>query len=67
MPPRSKKDRLFGAACLRLKTPPLSTGEGIYQSVLRDLKLTEAEVDRYLEKHRDAVEAALESGQRQKR
>lgn len=59
-----KKDPLFGAAVLKLtfirrseeQSPHFST---IYEGVLRDLGVTDADVDAYLEKNRALVEAAL--------
>lgn len=59
-----KKDPLFAAAVLKLtyvrrqeeQSPHFAT---IYQGVLRDLKLTDEEVDAYLEKNRARVEEAL--------
>jgi hypothetical protein len=63
MKPRSREERLFGVACLRLtleRTPGhQAAGSEIYQETLRDLELTEADVDAYLLEHRQVVEAAL--------
>jgi hypothetical protein len=60
---KTLQERLFGAAVLKASFR-LRGEEGsapfraIFLGVLRDLSLTEAEVDRYLETHRDEVEAA---------
>ena len=61
---KRKKDPLFGAAVLKLtflrrneeQSPQFTT---IYEGVLRDLGVTDAEVDAYLAAHRAEVEAAL--------
>ena len=57
------KDRLFGAAVLKMsfrlrgaEDSPAFTG--IYPGVLRDLELSDAVVERYIEEHRAEVEAA---------
>lgn len=58
-----KKDPLFGAAVLKLSFM-LREGENeegfrfVYEGVLRDLGVTEEEVDTYLEKNRERVEVA---------
>lgn len=59
-----KKDPLFGAAVLKLsfKLHGEDAGPGfqfVYDGVLRDLGLTEDDVNRYLEENREAVEAAV--------
>lgn len=63
MPPRTKAQKLFGAACLKFG---LERGQGtlaganeIYQGALSDLGLTEEEVDQFLSAHRDDVERAF--------
>ena len=62
--PKTKAERLFSAAVLR-RSFELQDGryrEGfrfVYEGVLRDLELEEAEVERYLEAHRGEVEAAM--------
>jgi hypothetical protein len=60
---KSLEDRLFGAAVLKMsfrlrgaEGSPAFTG--IYPGVLRDLKLEDAAVDRFIEEHRPEVEAA---------
>ena len=59
---KSREQRLFGAACLKITLEQSGTaGEGgsIYTEALKDLDLTEAEVERYLSENRERVEAAL--------
>ncbi len=62
--PRPRSERLFSAAVLR-RSFELQDGqyrEGfrfVYEGVLRDLGLDEAEVDEYLSAHRAEVEAAI--------
>ncbi len=67
MPPRTKQERLFGAACLKLQLEKAGTfGSGassIYDGALEDLVLTDDEVLRFLGSNREQVEQAL----RQKR
>ncbi len=60
---RPLDERLFGAAVLKMsfrlrgaENSPAFTG--IYPGVLRDLKLEDEAVERYIEEHRRAVEAA---------
>jgi hypothetical protein len=57
---RSREQRLFGAACVRvtLERAGLESSE-LYRSTLLDLELEPNEVDVYLMEHRAAVEAAL--------
>lgn len=67
MAPRTREERLFGAACLRVKlekggAPPAASE--IYQATIQDLGLTESEVEAYLVNHRGTVESALASGRR---
>lgn len=60
---KTREQKLFGAAVLKtsfrlreaLESPAF---KGIYPGVLRDLELTDAEVDAYVEAHREAVEKA---------
>jgi hypothetical protein len=57
------KDRMFGAAVLKMSfrlrgdegSPAFN---GIYPGVLRDLGVEDEAVERYIEEHRAAVEAA---------
>lgn len=58
-----KKDPLYGAAVLKVsfelrKDENVEGFRFVYEGVLRDLGVTDEEVDAYLEEHRDAVEAA---------
>jgi len=60
---RALRDRLFGAAVLKLSfrlrgdegSPAF---QGIYPGVLRDLELDDEAVERYIAENRSAVEAA---------
>ncbi len=68
MAQRSKQERLFGAACLRLTLERAGTrvsGNEIYEGTLRDLGLTDDDVEVYVRDHRDEVQTALKSGRRQ--
>ena len=62
--PRSKAEKLFAAAVLR-RTFELRGEESgaafkfVYEGVLRDLGLEDAEVLAHLESHRSEVEAAI--------
>ena len=62
--PKTKAERLFSAAVVR-RACELQDGhykEGfrfVYEGVLRDLDLEEAEVEAYLAAHRAEVEAAM--------
>ena len=61
--PKSLKDKLFGAAVLKMSFR-LRGGETspafhyVYPGVLRDLELTDEAVEEYIEAHREAVEEA---------
>ncbi len=61
---KTKEEKLFAAAVLR-RSFQLQDGqyrEGfrfVYEGVLRDLGLEEAEVEAFLEAHRSEVEAAI--------
>jgi len=60
---KTREQKLFGAAVLKtsfklrdaLESPAF---KGVYPGVLRDLGLEDAEVDRYIADHREAVEKA---------
>ena len=60
------KDPLFGAAILKLtfiikelqNTPGFTF---IYKSALRELGVTDEQVDRYIEEHRDSLEAHIKT------
>jgi hypothetical protein len=66
-PPRSGKPRrnpLLGAAVLkallrRRAGDDLVKTQALYEGILRDLELTEEQVDRYLAEHGDEVEEAI--------
>ncbi|MCK6546508.1 hypothetical protein L6R52_11710 [Myxococcota bacterium] len=65
MPPKSREQRLFGAACLKL-TLERTHGDRaatleIYEATLRDLDLTDGAVEEYLSAHRSEVQAALDA------
>lgn len=67
--PARKKDPLFGAAVLKLTFQRRSDEQSpqfvsIYEGVLRDLGITDAQVDAYLASHRSKVEAAIDGGDR---
>jgi len=58
-----KRDPLFGAAVLKLsfrqRGDEASEGfQRVYEGVLRDLGVSDEEVERYLVEHRDEVEQA---------
>jgi len=59
----TKRDPLFGAAVLKVSFRQRGdeAAEGfqrVYEGVLRDLGVTDEEVERYLAEHREEVEAA---------
>jgi hypothetical protein len=61
--PKSLKDKLFGAAVLkmsfRLRGDEQSPAfQFVYPGVLRDLELDDAAVEKYIEEHREHVERA---------
>ena len=60
-----RKDPLFGAAVVKAVLRKRS-GEGgatsaLYEGILRDLGVTDAQVERYLADHGDDVEQAIRS------
>lgn len=62
--PKTRDERLFSAAVVRrsfeLQDAQYRDGfQFVYQGVLRDLELTDAEVEAYLREHRAEVEAAI--------
>ncbi|MEE2902527.1 MAG: hypothetical protein VYC39_09360 [Myxococcota bacterium] len=61
MPPRTREQRLFGAACLKvqLERAGISRSE-IYNGALCDLELTDEDVVEFLSRERGRVEAALD-------
>ena len=61
--PKSLKDKLWGAAVLKMSFKLRNAEDspafkGIFPGVLRDLALEEADVDKYIEENREAVEKA---------
>lgn len=65
MAAKTREQRLFGAACLKLtleRARGARAGGGeIYEATLRDLDLTDQDVEEYLRTHRDEVVAALDA------
>ncbi len=62
--PKTRAEKLFSAAVLRrsFELQEARYQEGfrfVYEGVLRDLGLDEAEVEEYLAAHRDEVERAI--------
>lgn len=60
---KSLNERLFGAAVLKMSfrlrgAEGSAAFTGIYPGVLRDLQLDDEAVERYIEEHRNQVEAA---------
>ncbi|MDQ3264701.1 MAG: hypothetical protein M3Y59_13705 [Myxococcota bacterium] len=61
--PKALKNRLFGAAVVKMsfrlrgneETPAF---KAMFPGVLRDLELTDEQVEKYIAEHRDAVERA---------
>ena len=64
MPPKTREQRLFGAACLKLTLEKNVNAEAedieIYQQSLGDLDLTAEDVQTYLVDNRAIVQAALD-------
>lgn len=61
---RKRRDPIFAAAVLKLtfqsrKAEQSPQFQEIYQGVLRDLGITDEQVDVYLQEHRSEVEAAI--------
>lgn len=64
---RTREEKLFGAACLKLTLVGHSgVASDIYEGALVDLGLTDAEVEAYLQRHRAEVEAQLAARRRGK-
>ncbi len=62
--PKTREEKLFSAAVVRrsfeLQDEQYRDGfRFVYQGVLRDLELTDAEVEAYLAEHKAEVEAAI--------
>jgi hypothetical protein len=67
--PKTRTERLFSAAVLRrsfeLQDPEYQAGfRFVYEGVLRDLELDDAEVLGYLAAHREEVEKAIGRGRK---
>jgi hypothetical protein len=62
---QTRKDPLFGAAVvkavLRKRTGDPSATSELYEGVLRDLGVTDAQVEKYLADHKAEVEKAIRS------
>ncbi len=63
-PSRSRRDPIFGAAVLKLtfqrrRDEQSPQFRAIYSGVLRDLKVTDAEVDAYIASHLSDLEEAI--------
>jgi hypothetical protein len=60
-----KKNPLFGAAVvkavLRKRTGQSDATSALYEGILRDLGVSDAEVESYLAEHKDEVEQAIRS------
>lgn len=66
MAPRTRDQRLFGAACLKLtldRSGQAAAASDLYRGILQDLELTDEEVEAYLREHRPTVMAALSARQ----
>ena len=61
----AQKNALFGAAVvkavLRKRTDEGGATSALYEGILRDLGVTDAQVEKYLEEHEDEVEQAIRS------
>ena len=64
-PGSGKKSPLFGAAVvkavLRKRTGDGGVTSSLYEGILRDLGVTDAEVEQYLAEHQQDVEQAIRS------
>lgn len=65
MAARTREEKLFGAACLRLTLESIRGRQApemdIYRETLQDLGLADEDVERFLEERRVDVEKALSS------
>ena len=61
--PKSRRNPLLGAAVVKavLKRQGPGSSTSLYEGLLRDLGLTDEEVERYLAAHGAEVEVALQS------
>ena len=60
----ARKNPLFGAAVVKAvlrKRDGVSATSALYEGILRDLGVTDAEVEAYLDEHREEVEQAIRS------
>jgi hypothetical protein len=60
----ARKNPLFGAAVVKAvlrKRDGVSASSALYEGILRDLGVTDAEVEAYLEEHGEEVEQAIRS------
>lgn len=67
MAKKSPKEKLFGAAVLKMSfrlrgSEDSSAFKGIYPGVLRDLELEDAQVEAFIGENREAVEKAARGG-----
>ena len=65
--PRTREESLFSAAVLRRSMEQRGAADPdgyrfVYEGVLRDLGLADADVERYLREHGAEVDAALRGG-----
>jgi hypothetical protein len=61
----TRKNPLFGAAVVKLvlrkRTGESGASSGLYEGILRDLGVTDAEVEKFLTEHEAEVERAIRS------
>jgi hypothetical protein len=60
----ARKNPLFGAAVVKAvlrKRNGVSATSALYEGILRDLGVTDAEVEAYLDEHHEEVEQAIRS------
>jgi hypothetical protein len=60
----ARKNPLFGAAVVKAvlrKRDGVSATSALYEGILRDLGVTDADVEAYLDEHREEVEQAIRS------
>lgn len=64
MAPKTERERLFGAACVRVtleRAGRAPTSLSLYTETLDDLGVTDEDVTRYLKQHRAEVEGRLDA------